>query len=169
MLVVKVCMHVNMNSQYDHNKKTPLNNTCGKPIKFLFQVSISTLKVQCLVTKGNIASIGSDNTNCLTSNPAFIDFQPAKQSNLLMQTKLTNTRRSMAPTSFQSRVKHFQLMYFPCLLWFGNSDHGQYILLTSLPQMCGVWFWKGSGLAHYCNAPHFQFGWSQLRAASTSA
>jgi hypothetical protein len=116
-------------------KKRPPSTTHGKTIKFLFQVSIFTLKIQCLVTKGNIASIGSDDTtSCLTSDPAFIDFQPAKQSNLFMQTKLTNTSRSMAPTSFRSRVKHFQLMYFPCLPWFGNSDHGLYILLTSLPQ-----------------------------------
>jgi hypothetical protein len=134
-------------------KKEPHQQHMGKPSKFLFQVSIFTLKIQCLVTKGNIVSIGSDDTNCLTSNPAFIDFH--LPSNLTCSCKPNwQTHQYQWHQQASTHVlTHFQLMYFPCRLWFGEFWPRTISIVDILASMCGVWFWKGSGLAHYCNAP----------------
>jgi hypothetical protein len=99
-------------------------------------------------------------------------FSSAKQSNLFVQTKLTQIDNPAYQWHQQASTHVFNISNSCSFLVYddsGNSDHGQYLLLTSLPQCVVCGFERVQVWLIIAMHPHFQFGWSQLRAAPTSA
>jgi len=76
-MLVNQSLHVNMKSQHDSlfKKKTPNLTTHGKkPSNPYFKFPSSHWNTMLKSQKAIFAFIGSDDTNCLTSDLAFIDF-----------------------------------------------------------------------------------------------